>query len=187
MSYWVGRPWSKGYFSSGIESIKKTAEKFIFPKENVIQSIIQNSTGPENQIQRNGETIPDLKSQNSAGKFFNTFPFNEQEVSGKKLALENFRNELKKEIEKLHSLLSFDNFKIIFTIKSQSFCIKNCVKFSYLNKLSLYLSHINFSAAFIEGYFSICGFVEDKRKLNITVDLFIKKFLLRANIHILDE
>ena len=101
MSDWVGRPWSKGYFSSGIESIKKTAEKFIFPKENVIQSIIQNSTGPENQIQRNGETIPDLKSlkKNSAGMFFNTFPFNEQEVSGKELALENFRNELKKEIK----------------------------------------------------------------------------------------
>ena len=106
MSDWVGRPWSKGYFSSGIESIKKTAEKFIFPKENVIQSITQNSTGPENQIQRNVERTPDLKCPNSAGISLNTFSFNEQEVSGKELALENFRNESKKEIEKLYSLLS---------------------------------------------------------------------------------
>jgi hypothetical protein len=32
-----------------------------------------------------------------------------------------------------------------------------------------------------------CGFVEDKRKMNISHDLFIKRCFLRANVKILNE
>ena len=39
----------------------------------------------------------------------------------------------------------------------------------------------------IERYFSVCGFTQDKRKQNITENLFIAKCLLRANIKILNE
>ena len=39
----------------------------------------------------------------------------------------------------------------------------------------------------IERYFSVCGFTQNKRKQNITENLFIAKCLLRANIKILNE
>ena len=47
--------------------------------------------------------------------------------------------------------------------------------------------NINASNAFIERYFSICGFVQDKRRMNIAPDLFKTRCLLRANIKILNE
>ena len=39
----------------------------------------------------------------------------------------------------------------------------------------------------IERYYIICGFTQDKRKQNISEQLFITKCLLRANIKILNE
>jgi hypothetical protein len=47
--------------------------------------------------------------------------------------------------------------------------------------------NINSSSSFIERYFSICGFVQDKRRMNISIDLFQSRCLLRANIKILNE
>ena len=47
--------------------------------------------------------------------------------------------------------------------------------------------NINSSSAFIERYFSICGLVQDKRRMNISIDLFKKRCFLRANIKILNE
>ena len=56
-----------------------------------------------------------------------------------------------------------------------------------LHPLALMLSNINCSSAMVERYFSICGFVQDKRKMNISTELFMSRCLLRANINILNE
>ena len=47
--------------------------------------------------------------------------------------------------------------------------------------------NINSSSAFIERYFSICGLVQDKRRMNISIDLFKNRCFSRANIKILNE
>jgi len=59
--------------------------------------------------------------------------------------------------------------------------------FPKICELALILLNINSSSAFIERFFSICGFIQDKRRQNITIDLFKMRCLLRANIKILDE
>ena len=53
--------------------------------------------------------------------------------------------------------------------------------------MALILLNINSSSAFIERFFSICGFIQDKRRQNITIELFKMRCILRANIKILSE
>ena len=104
------------------------------------------------------------------------------------LLKEKFKDEIKKEVEKLKTLLSENGFKLIYkTDSSKIFWLDRLSEFPKISKLALILSNINSSSAFIERYFSVCGFVQDKKKMNISLNLFIKRCLLRANIKILNE
>jgi hypothetical protein len=60
-------------------------------------------------------------------------------------------------------------------------------KLPNLYKLSLILLNIPSSSAYIERFFSICGFVCDNRRGNMSTNLTIKRCLLSANIYILNE
>ena len=80
-------------------------------------------------------------------------------------------------------MLQANNSTLIHEIK----IFDNNTKFPYLSKLALRLSNISSSSAFIERYFSICGFVQNDRNQNMSQDLFIKRCFLRANIKILNE
>ena len=55
------------------------------------------------------------------------------------------------------------------------------------NSVAKILLNRNSSSAFIERFFSICGFIQDKRRAKTSIDLFKKRCLLRANIKILNE
>ena len=99
-----------------------------------------------------------------------------------------WKEDIKKEVEKLRNLLYHNNSKLIYESQSsENLWLENNKEYPYLSKLALVLSNINSSSAFIERFVSICGFVQDKRKMNIIQDLFITRCLLRANIKILNE
>ena len=104
------------------------------------------------------------------------------------IQLENFNHELFLEVERFRKTISEDNFKFVKEVNStKSFWLKSNINFPYLSKMVLILMNICCSSAFIERYFSICGFIQNKRSSNITVELFIKRCFLRANIKILNE
>ena len=125
----------------------------------------------------------------SPTNYFHTqFFANDQILSNEEVQKEIFAREINLEIEKLRKILTENNSKVLRETKSTKFFwIDNLSQFSHLSKLALILSNINSSSALVERYFSICGFVQDKRKMNISPDLFMSRCLLRANIKILNE
>jgi hypothetical protein len=42
LKYWVGREWSSGLFSNGLEAIKACAENFLIEKRKVTSEATQN-------------------------------------------------------------------------------------------------------------------------------------------------
>jgi hypothetical protein len=70
---------------------------------------------------------------------------------------------------------------------TSAFWHKYRAKLPNLHKLSIILLNIPASSAYVERFFSICGFVNDKRRGNMKPDLLIKRCLLAANIDILNE
>jgi hypothetical protein len=106
------------------------------------------------------------------------------EIEEGKLAI--FRNSLNKEIETFTKILLEKEF--IMNCKStKQFWIKNSKVFPILFNLTFILLNINSSSACIERYFSICGFISNKKSGNINNDLFVSKCLLRSNISLLNE
>ena len=101
---------------------------------------------------------------------------------------EILKKDISKEIDIFRKLLCINNSKIIKECSSTSkFWLSHKLELPNLFNLVLILMNINASSAFIERYFSICGFVQDKRRMNIAPDLFKTRCLLRANIKILNE
>jgi hypothetical protein len=106
----------------------------------------------------------------------------------KSVQKEIFKKEIEVEVENFRKLLCRNNSKIINeTNSTKDFWIKNSSLFPKISELAKILLNINSSSAFIERFFSICGFVQDKRRLNISIDLFKTRCLLTANIKILNE
>ena len=129
---------------------------------------------------------PEVKSPQNY--FTNSFFSNDNLIISQALLKEKFRNDIIKEVENFRVLVTQNKSKLIYeTDSSKIFWLDRIDVFPYLSKLALILSNINSSSAFIERFFSICGFVEDKRQMNITQDLFTTRCLLRANIKILNE
>ncbi len=185
LKYWVGRNWSRSYFSKGLEALSPVAVKFLGPKQ------IENSDLPistQNEIERLDLTSPVINSPKSANYFFhkNLFFSNEKELETEEGKLTIFRNCLNKEIEAFTKIVTEKEF--ITSCKStKQFWIKNSKVFPILFKLTLILLNINSSSACIERYFSICGFISNKKSGNINNDLFVSKCLLRSNISLLNE
>jgi hypothetical protein len=101
---------------------------------------------------------------------------------------EIFKKEISKEVEEFKKLLCRNNSKIINEVVStKAFWIKHSKIFPKISELAKILLNINSSSAFIERFFSICGFIQDKRRANTSIDLFKKRCMLRANIKILNE
>jgi hypothetical protein len=183
---WVGRSWSSGSFSNGLDAINIIAETYLFEKGkskvNESQSVV---------IETEMAKTPEIKTPEirSPQNFFNTQFFrNDNLIISESLLKEKFKNEIKKEIEDFRVILLKNKSEAIYkTESSRNFWLDRLDSLPNLSKLALILSNINSSSAFIERYFSICGFVEDKRKMNISHDLFIKRCFLRANVKILNE
>lgn len=72
-------------------------------------------------------------------------------------------------------------------MSTSSFWCKNSSNFPLLNKLSQVLLNIPASSAYIERYFSICGIVFDKKRMNMNPELLRMRSMIKANIKILDQ
>lgn len=57
----------------------------------------------------------------------------------------------------------------------------------FLSKIALKLFSIPASSAFIERFFSICGFVSSKRSMNMKPETLTEKCLLRVNVDLLES
>ena len=182
LKFWVGRQWSSGLFSSSFASLQICAETLLLEKRK------ETETSNENI----GMRTPVLKTPdnvNSPENFFQTqfFSKDQPNVDESKKA-ELLKRNVSKEIDIFRKILCENNSKTITDSHSTcQFWLINKEKLPYLSKLALLLMNINSSSAFIERYFSICGLVQDKRRMNISIDLFKKRCFLRANIKILNE
>jgi hypothetical protein len=178
----VGRQWSSGLFSSSFASLQICAETLLLEKRK------ETETSNENM----GMRTPVLKTPdniNSPDNFFQTQFFSKDQPNvGESKKAELLKRNVSKEIDIFRKILCENNSKTITDSYSTcQFWLKNKEKLPYLSKLALLLMNINSSSAFIERYFSICGFVQDKRRKNISIDLFKNRCFLRANIKILNE
>jgi len=187
LKFWVGRTWIKGLISASFDCVKECAETFLFGKVRLGEELLDddNSNGDESS------TTPVIKTPNIKEPqfYFQTQFFQpDSEKVDSEVQKEIFRKEIAVEVENFRKLLMRNNSKIINeTTSSKEFWIKNKKTFPKICELALILLNINSSSAFIERFFSICGFIQDKRRQNITIDLFKMRCLLRANIKILDE
>ncbi len=172
-----------------MSALNEIAEKFLYEKAKATQNQSEVTSIALDSTLSSTTPIIQTPEINSPQNYFNTHFFrNDEEVIGESLLKEKFREDVKKEVEKLRNLLYQSNSKLIYESQSsKNFWLEQSENFPYLSKLALILSNINSSSAFIERYFSICGFVQDKRKMNITQELFITRCLLRSNIKILNE
>ena len=184
LKYWVGRKWIKGLFTGSLDCLKEVGEKMLFGKIST-----EEPTNGENQ-----EEVPDelaspvIKTPNPQNGFHSTFfqaDSVEIDLSTRK---EIFEKEIVTEIFNFRKLLLKDGSKIINECESTTdFWNENKKRFPKISELAKILLNINSSSAFIERFFSICGFIQDKRKGNITIEFFKMKCLLRANIKLLNE
>ena len=180
LKHWIGKSWSSGQLNDCFNAIKECATSILFK--------------PIINIDNNIDTRNGLRSPNSAASdgnmFFSNYNNDDQEnfESNSEIQLENFEHQIFLEVEKYRRIISEDNFKLVKQVSStKNFWLKSNLEFPYLSKLVLVLANICSSSAFIERYFSICGFIQNKRSSNITVELFIKRCFLRANVKILNE
>ena len=167
LKYWIGRNYSLGYFTSGIDAIQKVAKSFILKKKADENSDdLSSITASLNEINTNETNIispristPASATDNFYQKFFANDPVNENE-----LELEVLNEAIKKELDSFRIKLSNNNFSFISEIvSSRSFWIKNSINYPLLSDLANILLNINSSSSFVERYFSICGFVSKKK------------------------
>ena len=119
-----------------------------------------------------------------AGGFFSTLCSRDAALSDE-LSLETFRKEIDDEITKFKQIISNDNFAFILKVKStSSFWANQCETLPKLKNLAAILMNVPSTSASLERFFSICGFISNKRSRSIDPDNFIKKCMLRANFEI---
>ncbi len=70
---------------------------------------------------------------------------------------------------------------------TKQFWIKHSTKMPNLTQLAIILLSIQCSGAFIERFFSICGFVSTKRSASMSDELIIMRCLLKSNMKLLTE
>jgi hypothetical protein len=182
---WIGRPYSKGFFTNGIESLKIIASRFLL---NTNELNNQQNSSESNLLIRTNEqaTSPSIISPNTGFEEFSNHFFNSDNATQTQLNIEIKEDEIKKEIKQFRILLSNNNYAFLNEINSsKKFWIENADKFPNLKNLSLILFNINASSAFLERYFSLCGFVSKKNSCNISFDFSIARCLLSSNIKLI--
>jgi hypothetical protein len=171
---WFKQDFAQPYVASALKAIQKVALKFLRTNKN----------DKQDQDEQNNESILD-ESQATQKSDMSRYAEQEDEELGdpmnEHLMLAQIENEKASFLNILRSK-SLEEFK-----STTSFWHKNRKKFPNLYKLSLILLNIPSSSAYIERFFSICGFVCDTRRGNMSTSLTIKRCLLSANIDILNE
>ena len=139
---------------------------------------------PRTTVQQSLATNPGTPSTAGSDQFFAGF-FADHGVS---LATALQKDGFTAEIDKFKTFISQNNFENIKRIKSSTaFWEQNSGAIPHIARLFLLLNTIPSTSASIERYFSICGFVSNKRSSNMAPDLFVTRCLLRANLGLLTE
>ena len=178
---WIGRSWSKGKFTDGINNIKTAAKHFLLENKKKSMNI-----STINVVNSTSSTPTFNTPESEIGIFFleslkspSIFP---------ELSNEILINSIEKEVDSLRALLLSNNNETLNGIKStRYFWLKNIEKYPLLSKLAEILLNINSSSACIERYFSICGVTTKKYAGNTNDELLIIRSCLRANIEILKK
>lgn len=91
-----------------------------------------------------------------------------------------------REIEILAEILH--DAALVKSLKSNNtFWRQNAMKMPNLRKLYTILSNVCASSAYVERFFSITGFIADRRRLKMTPYFFITRCMLKTNMHLLNE
>ncbi len=140
LNTWIGRPFSKGYFTKGIESLKKCATRFLFINNDIEKQIQQNEQNSNQPVQNNEQpNSPALISPNTGfEEFVNLFFYGDNQTQTV-LNFEIKQEQINKEIENFRILLS-NNYAVLNEIKStKDFWIKNVNALPDLKRLALIL------------------------------------------------
>ena len=177
LKMWAGEPWSNNLFTKGLSSIKNIGPKLLE---------VHNETETENQPRAQSITTPNGDSPSAS--FYAGFFSREHDRPINNLSDEIFRQELEYEVNKLKAILRADNNKLILTTtNSKEFWYQHKGAFPKISKLANILLNINSSSACVERFFSLCGFIENKRNQNMETELFISRCFLRANFKTIKE
>ena len=176
LQYWLGKPYTDGYLTKGLEGLPHCARLFLF----------QSNETSEN-IEAKSAEVPNSAASDSQKFFSNTFKA-DKEVQNIELDLEIFMRDVEKEVKALSVFIRENNYANLKKVTStKHFWLSNANKYPILFQLALIMLNINSSSACIERYFSICGFNSRKDSGNTHDDLFISRCMLRANVKTLIE
>lgn len=174
LNLWKNKEYAKTYLEKGLKALKVVALQFLYKKENLTE--IDNNNAESDDV----STPP---SSSFYTKYFadddDVFDNGESRIFLREQALTNEINIFCSKIE---------NNELLKKIKSTNrFWKNNCFTMPLLHKLTLILSSICSSSASVERFFSLTGFVCDRRRLNMKSDLIIIRSLLKTNFHLLNE
>jgi hypothetical protein len=181
IKYWAGRPWSTGQLKKGIQAMINVAKQFVF------KPITPEPPGQVLNEPRDANVdaeTPVLETPLSA----NFLSFFAEEVSNlhqRELESDDFEQALRAEIDSLKEFLFSREF--VTSVKSsRDFWVKHLEQFPLLSYLAIILLSIPASSAFIERFFSVCGF-QVKRFINMSDDLFEMRSMLKSNLDTLNS
>lgn len=178
---WFQTDFAQPYAKSALDSIVKVGLRFL-ARKNKEQN--KDNSGEESQNENNLDTTQITIESRSDHNLFQFFD-HEEEIENCPMDIHKKKSELQAEVTKFINYLKKKPLK---EVKSTSkFWYKYQTELSNLYQLSLILLNIPSSSAYIERFFSICGFFFDKRRYNMKPELTIKRCLLAANIDILNE
>ncbi len=186
LKYWIGRSWSAGYLTKGLNALKAVAREFVFTpfvaSRNLNQPI---QTVRALEIGEDQHANTPLLVTPASGNFLGFF--NEEFANNHEAEIEiaNFENFINNEINLFKTFVQSQHF-INSTMSTKEFWTTNIRQFHFLSLLTQILLTILSSSAFIERYFSICGITSDKYP-NMDDDLFEMRCMLKANIDVLNQ
>ena len=151
---------------------------------------------PEYDTQKNQDKI--TSSAKTANPEKSSFPKNFFGVTSTQFAAQtsspkpsfvkkaSVKHELDKEINFLIKTVG-NSANIETVMSSADFWIGHMKTMPKLYDLSLVILNIPASSAMLERFFSITGIICDKRRMNMTSDLIIKRCMLKGNMSLLSD
>ena len=172
VKFWINKSFTKNVVTDGLNSISKTYLTFF------------------KQAESECDLDAKCKTPNTAKEAARFFESDEEEQQQIRPNQESQTFKINKELEKeilIFSEILADIEKLKTFDSTSDFWKQNKSKIPKLYDLSKILLNISASSAFIERYFSICGFVCDRRRLNMNDELIIMRCMLKVNLAILEE
>ena len=172
LKHWINKPYSKEYLTKGLQALKSVAIEFLF------KNFENEQSNEENTGSKNPSQISTTAWSSNFGGFFGP---DEADDTPNIESLQFSRDKaLDEEIEFFSKLLA-DRNVIKNTMSTSKFWEHHRNKMPKLHDLQIILLNIPSSSAFIERYFSISGIVCDVRRLNMTEQMVIIRFYIKAS------